>query len=67
MGNHSLCRISGFEIEDQPLTLSTLEFLLVDQVKFRYILFGGVVAFIIYQPSFILIYISCGGLCFDGP
>lgn len=50
-----------------PLNSSTLEYLLVDQVKFRYILFGGVVAFIIYQPSFILIYISCGGLCFDGP
>ena len=42
MGNHSLCRISGFEIEDQPLTLSTLEFLLMDQVDFRYPLLGGV-------------------------
>ena len=42
MGNHSLCRISGFEIEGQPLTLSTLEFLLMDQVDFRYPLLGGV-------------------------
>lgn len=42
MGNHSLCRISGFEMEDQPLTLSTLEFLLMDQVDFRYSLLGGV-------------------------
>ena len=42
MGNHSLCRISGFEIEDQPLTLSTLELLLMDQVDFRYPLLGGV-------------------------
>ena len=38
----------------------------MDQVKFRYILFGGVDGHL-YQPSFILIYISCGGLCFDGP
>ena len=46
MGNHSLCRISGFEIEGQPLTLSTLEFLLGNQVKFRCSLFGGVVTVI---------------------
>ena len=43
-------------LRKNPLNSSTLECLLVDQVKFRYILFGGVVAFIIYQPSFILIY-----------
>ena len=46
-------------LRKNPLNSSTLEFLLVDQVKFRIILFGGVVAFIIYQPSFILIYILC--------
>lgn len=39
----------------------------MDQVKFRYILFGGVVAFIIYQPSFILIYILCQGSFLTGP
>ena len=29
-------------MEDQPLTLSTLEFLLIDQVDFKYPLLGGV-------------------------
>ena len=38
----------------------------MDQVKFRTILFGGVVTFIVYQPSFILIYIYCQGSVFDG-
>ena len=38
----------------------------MDQVKFRTILFGGVVTFIVYQPSFILIYIYCQGSAFDG-
>lgn len=38
----------------------------MDQVKFRTILFGGVVTFIVYQPSFILIYIYCQGAVFDG-
>ena len=46
-------------LRKNPLNSSTLEYLLVDQVKFRSILFGGVVAFIIYKPSFILIYILC--------
>lgn len=53
-------------LRKNPLNSSTLEYLLVDQVKFRIILFGGVVAFIIYQPSFILIYIYARGLFFDG-
>jgi hypothetical protein len=40
-----------------------LEYLLVDQVKFRLNLFGGVVVvFIIYQPSSILIYMHARGL-----
>ncbi len=40
----------------------------MDQVKFRYILFGGVVTVISTSLSFILIYISCGGSgSFDGP
>lgn len=51
-------------LRKNPLNSSTLEYLLVDQVKFRIILFGGVVAFIIYQPSFILIYIYARGLFF---
>ena len=53
-------------LRKNPLNSSTLECLLVDQVKFRYILFGGVVAFIIYQPSFILIYIQCQGSVLTG-
>lgn len=53
----------GFDAEDQPLNSSTLEYLLVDQVKFRLNLFGGVVVvFIIYQPSSILIYMHARGL-----
>ena len=40
-----------------------LLYLLVDQVKFRLNLFGGVVVvFIIYQPSSILIYMHARGL-----
>ena len=54
-------------LRKNPLNSSTLECLLVDQVKFRIILFGGVVTFIVCQPSFILIYISMlRGLIFDG-
>ena len=57
----------GFDAEDKPLNSSTLEYLLVDQVKFRLNLFGGVVVvFIIYQPSSILIYIPCQGSVLTG-
>ena len=54
-------------LRKNPLNSSTLEYLLVDQVKFRIILFGGVVDFIIYTPSFILIYIYARGLFLTGP
>ena len=54
----------GFDAEDQPLNS---RYLLVDQVKFRLNLFGGVVVvFIIYQPSSILIYIPCQGSVLTG-
>ena len=38
--------VMGLMPRTAPLNSSTLEYLLMDQVKFRYILFGGVVTVI---------------------